>query len=189
MRYLCHMIIIDKTIVSDDVREVLFCCDPEKCKGACCIEGDAGAPLEEEEISLLEDDLHLIKPFMTEAGREVVKANGVFDYDQHGQFVTPLVNDRECAFANFRDGIAYCAIEKAFEEGRIEFRKPLSCHLYPVRISKLIGHEAVNYHKWVICKTALARGKELGLPLSRFLKDALIRKYGQEWYDKLIKGK
>ncbi len=178
------MIIIDKTLVSDELKEVCFCCDLEKCKGACCVEGDAGAPLEEEEISPLEDDLHLIEPYMTEEGIRVVRESGVFDYDEHGHFVTPLVNDRECAFANFDNGIAYCAIEKAYEEKKIGFRKPLSCHLYPLRISKLIGHDAVNYHKWDICKPALEKGRQLHLRLGDFLKEALIRKYGPEWFDK-----
>ncbi|MBU2649472.1 MAG: DUF3109 family protein [Bacteroidetes bacterium] len=179
------MIIIDKSLISGDLQDVKFCCDLEKCKGACCVEGDAGAPLEEEEISLLEDFLDEIKPFMTRKGRKVTEKQGVFDYDIHGGFVTPLVDDRECAFANFEKGIACCAIEKAYEAGKIDFRKPLSCHLYPVRISRLIQHEAVNYHKWVICKPALELGKKLQLPLYLFLRDALIRKYGEAWYKNL----
>ncbi|HPT01387.1 MAG TPA: DUF3109 family protein [Bacteroidales bacterium] len=179
------MIAIDNTLVSDDLHNVCFVCDLRECKGVCCVEGDAGAPLEEEEISLLEDSLDDIKPFMEPAGRAVVEQNGVFDYDSFGQFVTPLVRDCECAFAYFEEGIARCAIEKAFREGKTDFEKPVSCHLYPVRISKYEGFEAVNYHRWYICSEALKKGKKENVPLYVFLKDALIRKYGVKWYEEL----
>lgn len=180
------MIPVGKTIVSDDLVQVFFACDLEKCKGACCVAGDAGAPLEEEEISLLEDHLQEILPFMTERGREIVLKHGVFDYDAAGNFVTPLVNDAECAFTNFKEDIAYCSIERAFEEGKISFRKPISCHLYPVRIQQFSGFDAVNYHKWHICKPALKRGKREGIRLIRFLKEALVRKYGEGWYAEML---
>lgn len=181
------MIIIDDTVISDDLESIHFVCNLKKCKGACCVAGDAGAPLREEEIGFLEDGLDQIKFFMTDAGISVVEANGVFDYDVAGEFVTPLVNDRECAFANFTDGVAWCAIEKAFEEGLIKFRKPVSCHLYPVRITKYATYDAVNYHPWEICRPALVHGKRLGVPLYIFLKESLIRRYGKTWYNKLVK--
>jgi len=181
------MIIIGNTSISDDLYLVGFCCHLERCKGACCVAGDAGAPLEEEEISILEDELEKIKPYMTAQGIQTVEDMGVFDYDVQGKFVTPLVNDGECAFANFENGIAYCAVEKAFFEGVIKFRKPVSCHLYPVRITKYETFEAVNYEKWTICKPALKLGKKQKLPLYVFLKDALIRKYGESWYKELEK--
>jgi len=182
------MIYLDSTLISDDIRDVWFCCDLEKCKGACCIEGDAGAPLEEEEISLIEDYLEFISPFMLPAGRDVVKANGVFDYDAEGNYVTPLVHDRECAFVYFEEGIARCAIEKAFVEKTIPFPKPVSCHLYPVRLKDLAnGNEGLNYHKWSICKKALEKGYKEKIPLYRFLEQAMIRKYGRQWYNRLLK--
>jgi len=179
------MIPVDHTLVSDDLYLVRFACPVEKCKGACCVEGDAGAPLTEEEIAQLEDHIEDIKPFMTDRGIREIEETGVFDYDAMADFVTPLVKGLECAFTNFKDEIAYCAIEKAYEEGVIGFQKPVSCHLYPVRISKLKEGEAVNYHKWEICKKALKEGKVNGIPLYKFCKDALIRQYGVEWYEKL----
>lgn len=181
------MILIGDTAVSDDLHLVRFCCHLERCLGACCVAGDAGAPLEEEEIAILEDELEAIKPFMTERGIATVENSGVFDYDIAGKFVTPLVNDGECAFTNFNNGIAYCAIEKACSEGKTRFLKPVSCHLYPVRITKYATFEAVNYHKWNICKPALKLGNKEGIPLYKFLRTALVRKYGESWYRELEK--
>ena len=180
------MLVIDDIIVSDDLYLVRFCCDLPKCHGACCVEGDAGAPLTEEEISLLEDHIDDIIPFMTFRGKEIISWQGVFDYDAFGKFVTPLVQDIECVFCNFDgEGMAYCAIQKAFEEGKIPFEKPISCHLYPLRISEYDHYEAVNYHKWHICKPALKKGKKEGLMLYQFLKPSLVRMYGEEWFEKL----
>jgi hypothetical protein len=181
------MIVIDKIIVSDEIRDIRFCCHLEKCLGACCIEGDAGAPLEESEIALLEDDIDQVKPFMMKSGIEVVDKSGVFDYDMSGEYVTPLIHNRDCAFVYYENNIARCAIEKAYEEGKISFQKPISCHLYPIRIKKHKDFEAVNYHKWHICEPARTLGKETNLPLYKFLKDPLIRKYGKNWYLKLVK--
>jgi hypothetical protein len=181
------MIVIDNIIISEEIRDIHFCCDLEKCKGACCIEGDAGAPLDEGEISDLEDYIERIKPFMQKDGIAVVEKSGVFDYDMNGEFVTPLIADKDCAFVYYEKDIARCAIEKAYEEKQISFRKPLSCHLYPIRIKKYTGSEAVNYHQWYICKPACVKGKEINLPLYKFLKEPLIRKYGEHWYRKLVK--
>jgi hypothetical protein len=182
------MIVVDNTIISEDLTDVCFSCDLKRCKGDCCVEGDAGAPLEEEEISLLEDYIDEIKPFMNEAGRETVEDVGVFEYDIDGEMVTPLVNNRECAFVVFENGIAMCAIEKAWMAGKTDFRKPVSCHLYPVRISKLKNHIAVNYHKWDICNAALIKGKKENLPLYKYLEEPLTRKFGKEWYKKLTEA-
>ena len=179
------MIIIDNTSISDDLYMVRFCCHLERCLGACCVAGDAGAPLEEDEISILEDELEHFKPYMTQRGIKTVADQGVFDYDIQGKFVTPLVNGGECAFTNFADGIAYCAIERAYNEGQTSFRKPVSCHLYPVRITTYESFDAVNYNKWNICKPALKMGNKQGLPLYKFLKPALVRKYGLKWYKTL----
>jgi hypothetical protein len=181
------MIVIDNTTISDDLSLVRFVCNLKKCKGACCVEGDAGAPLLEEEISALEDAIDAVKPFMTEKGCEVIDSLGVFDYDAAGDFVTPLVNGRECAFAIFDEGIAGCAIEKAHEAGKTDFRKPVSCHLYPVRITAYETFDAVNYHEWPICRPALVNGNRLGVPLYKFLKDSLIRRYGETWYRELVR--
>lgn len=181
------MIIIDKIILSEEVRDVRFCCDLGKCHGACCIEGDAGAPLEEEEISEIEDYIDSIKPYMQEAGITVIEKFGVFDYDMHGEYVTPLIADKDCAFVYYENEIAKCAIEKAYDEKKINFRKPLSCHLYPIRIKKYGKTEAVNYHAWHICKPACAHGKTLNLPLYKFLKEPLIRKFGNDWYQSLVR--
>jgi hypothetical protein len=180
------MILIDNVIVSDEVRDEYFCCDLQDCRGACCIEGNAGAPLEESEISALEDYIDRIMPFMNPEGVKIVQKSGVFDYDQAGEYVTPLIGDRDCVFAVHEEGIAKCAIEKAWESGNVEFRKPISCHLYPIRISTRNNFEAVNYHRWHVCLPARNLGKVKSMPLYKFLKDPLIRKYGKEWYDSLL---
>ena len=182
------MIAIDNTLISDDIRDICFVCDLEKCKGACCVEGDAGAPLEEDEISIIEDCLDEIEPYMTPDGLEVVKKSGVFDYDMFGHFVTPLVHDHECAFVYFENGIAFCAIEKAFRKGKIDFQKPVSCHLYPVRVSGHNDFSALNYHEWHICHEALRNGKKNNVPLYVFLKEPLIRKFGEDWYLQLMES-
>ena len=180
------MLSIENNLVSDDLSRVKFVCDLKKCHGACCVEGDAGAPLDEEEISILEDCLDQIKPYMTAAGREEVERVGVFDYDANGKFVTPLINDKECAFVILENEIAFCAIEKAYNAGRIKFQKPLSCHLYPVRVRNSRDNEVVNYHEWIVCRFALVNGRRLDVPLYMFLKEPLIRKYGRKWYLNLV---
>ncbi len=180
------MIVIDDKIVSDDVVNVLFSCNLTACHGDCCIEGDEGAPLDESEISELEDALDEVAPYMTEAGLKVVDNNGVFDYGADGDYVTPLVNDRECAFVYFENNIALCAIEKAYREGKISFIKPISCHLYPIRITEYADFDAVNYHKWPICSSALSCGVQNGTPVYQSLEEPLVRKYGRKWYDKLV---
>lgn len=181
------MISVGNTLISDDLKEVCFCCDMAKCKGACCVEGDAGAPLEEEEISLLDDYLDAIEPFMTRAGIDEIERSGVFDYDAEGKYVTPLIEGMECAYIFFDNGIARCAIEEAFQQKKIPFPKPLSCHLYPARISRMGKEDAVNYHRWYICDQALVKGHREKLPLYLFLQDALIRKFGRVWYNRFVK--
>ena len=180
------MIIVDDILVSDEIREIYFACNLLACKGDCCILGDAGAPLEEEEIAIMEDDVDDVKPYMTERGLEVINRVGVFEYDSDGEYVTPLVDDIECAFVYFENGISYCAIEKAYIEGKIKFQKPISCHLYPIRLSKIGPSTAINYHNWHICSTALIDGEKSGVPLYKYLKIPLIRKFSEAWYNKLI---
>ncbi len=179
------MISIDNTIISDDLNRICFVCDIKKCKGGCCIEGDAGAPLEAHEISIMEDEIEEIKAFMSEPGISEIEKNGVFDYDAWGNYVTPLINHRECAYVYFEDDIAKCAIEKAWELKKINFRKPVSCHLYPIRIQNYKDFDAVNYHQWGICEKALVNGKRLNVKVYEFLKEPLIRKYGTKWYKEL----
>ncbi|MBN3034829.1 MAG: DUF3109 family protein [Bacteroidales bacterium] len=179
------MLILDNILIGDDITGARFACDLAQCKGACCIQGDTGAPLEPLEIAELEDHLDDIAPFMTRKGLEVVRKEGVFDYDQNGHFVTPLVNGRECAFAVFEKRIARCAIEKAYEAGRIPFGKPISCHLYPIRLSQTGNFTSMQYHRWHICQPARTCGKKKNIPLCLFLKDALIRRFGADWFERL----
>jgi len=180
------MIVIDRTIVSDDLLDKEFVCALDKCKGACCVEGDSGAPLELEETEILERIFEDVKPYMLREGIESVKKFGTWLIDSDGDLVTPLVRGvKQCAYVFFENGIAKCAIERAHAEGKTDFRKPVSCHLYPVRITKHTDYDAVNYNRWDICSPACKNGKELGLAVYEFVKEALIRKYGIEWYQQL----
>jgi hypothetical protein len=179
------MILIDDVLVSDELKDIYFACNLGACKGECCVQGDAGAPLEEEEISIIEDCIDEIKPFMTAKGRLVTELVGVFDYDSDAEYVTPLIDGEECAFVYKENGISFCAIEKAWLEGKIKYRKPVSCHLYPIRLSKLGDFTALNYNKWSICAPAILKGKNLGEPLYKYLEEPIIRKFGREFFDKL----
>ena len=179
------MKIIQNILVSDDLFNEYFCCDLNSCSGLCCVEGDVGAPLEPDEISDLEDNYPIFKKYMTPKGIEKVEESGTFDYDMEGSFVTPLLDDESCAFVFFDNHIAKCAIEKAFLNGEIDFQKPVSCHLYPVRVKILPDYEALNYHRWGVCQSACKNGQSMKLPLYQFLKEPLIRKYGEKWYEEL----
>ncbi len=180
------MFIVDNCIVSEEIADIKFLCNLKKCRGICCKEGDAGAPLEEDEIGVLEDIYEIIEPYMSDEGRIAVQENGdIFDYDIEGNFVTPLIEGQECAFAVIEDDVIQCAIEKAWKDGLIDFRKPISCHLYPIRISNYNEFNALNYHHWSICKDALRKGDAEGVPLYKFLKEPLIRKFGKDWYNEL----
>ena len=179
------MIEIDKTILSRDLIEKKFVCDLQKCKGMCCVEGDSGAPFEKEEIAILEKDLDKILPYLREEGKEVIEEKGVYVIDWDNDFVTPLVNEKECAYAIFEEGIAMCGIEKAYLDGVTTFRKPISCYLYPVRVQKLKRFDAVNYDKWDICQPARENGEKLNVSVFKFLKEPLTQKYGKDWYKQL----
>ncbi|MGY6558371.1 MAG: DUF3109 family protein [Nitritalea sp.] len=183
------MIVIGKTVLSDDIKEQFFVCNLEKCKGACCVEGDAGAPLEDRETKLLEQLYPKIKPFITEAGQRVIESQGTWVYDMDGEKGTPTIGDnRECAYALYDErGILKCGIEQAYLAGVIPFKKPISCHLYPIRIDKYADFEALNYDRWDICAPACDLGTALGVPVYKFLKDPLIRKYGEAWYAELVR--
>lgn len=179
------MIQIGEKIVSRELFEMHFICHLEKCEGNCCVFGDSGAPLEEEEAANLSGELKTILPFLRAEGKRAAREQGAWVIDMENEKVTPLVGREECAYAVFEDGIARCAIEQAYDEGAISFRKPVSCHLYPIRVTKLKQGIALNYHQWSICEPARILGKKEGLPVFRFLKDPLIRVYGEEFYEEL----
>ena len=181
------MIEIGDTLVSEDVLEKRFVCDLSACKGACCVEGDSGAPLDEEELPIMEEIYPKVKPYMRAEGIAAVEKQGVYVKDSwDGEMVTPLVNEKECAYVTFdADGTAKCAIEQAHHDGKIDFYKPISCHLYPVRIKKYRNFDAVNYDKWDICSPARACGMKLDVKVYRFLKGPLTKKYGEAWYNEL----
>lgn len=180
------MFAIQNTLVSLDLLERYFVCDLNACKGACCVKGDAGAPLNEQEIDLLENIIDDILPFLDDEGRAMIKEKGVFEIDVDGDKGTTLLNNGRCAYALVDDnGMVSCGIEKAHVQGAIRFKKPISCHLYPVRITEYENYDAVNYNKWNICSPACSCGAKLQVPLFRFLKEALIRKYGEQWYEEL----
>ncbi|NEQ48712.1 MAG: DUF3109 family protein [Leptolyngbya sp. SIO3F4] len=180
------MIEVGRALIHPDLLQEKFVCDLAACKGACCVEGDAGAPLEEEELALLDENQENIRPFLRPEGIAALEAQGNYIRDIDGEWVTPLVDGKECAYTTFdTDGTAHCGIEQAHRAGATDFRKPLSCHLYPVRIQTYRDFDAVNYDRWDICKPACACGSELNVKVFRFVKDALIRKYGGEWYAEL----
>ena len=181
------MIAIENTLISDDIFTEFFCCNLDVCKGCCCVEGDAGAPLNDEEIHYLEEHIDLIKPYLTEKGREVIENIGVFEIAVDNTTVTPLINRAECAYLVISEnGIAECAIEKAFEDEKITYQKPISCHLYPIRISKVGDSDALNYDRWTICQNACVEGQKKKIKIFQFLKGPLIRKYGSDWYEQVI---
>ena len=181
------MIQIENQIISLDVLEKHFVCDLQSCQGACCVEGDSGAPLYEYELQKLKDNYDKIKPYMQKLGIKEVEKQGLAVYDKEGDLTTPLINNRECVFVIEEDGISFCAVEKAYLNSKTYFKKPISCHLFPIRITEYEEFEAVNYEKIKICNSACSCGEKLQIPLYVFLKEALIRRYGEEWYNKLLK--
>ena len=179
---------LGKTIVSEDIIEKDFMCNLSACKGACCVDGDAGAPLDKEETEILKEIYPKVKPFLSQEGIEVIEKQGTFITTKDGELETPLINNADCAYVNFDEkGIALCGIEEAYNQGEISWKKPISCHLYPVRVKDYSEFSAVNYHKWEICDDACALGKELQIPIYKFVKEALIRKFGEDWYMELEK--
>lgn len=181
------MIVIDNTVISDDIADQYFVCELTKCKGACCIEGDMGAPLNEDELEKLEEVFPKVKPYLNKKGLDAIEKTGLYEQDADGDYVTPTVNGRECAYAIYDPkGILKCGIEQAFLDKKITFRKPISCYLYPIRITKYDHFDALNYDRWHICRPACENGRELGVPLYKFLKDPLITKYGEKWYGELV---
>jgi hypothetical protein len=181
------MIALGHTLISEDVFDKKFVCDLNACKGECCVSGDSGAPLNKKELKTLDKVYPHVKPYMNEKGVAAVEKQGTYVLDSDGDYTTTLVSDgAECAFVYFDEkNIAKCAIEKAYMEGKIEWKKPISCHLYPIRINEFKDYDAVNYHTWHICKPACECGQQLDVPVFKFLKEPLIRKYGESWYEEL----
>lgn len=189
---------IDNVLVSSDILTENFCCDLTKCKGICCIEGDAGAPVTLEEIGQLEDNMDAVREYMSIPAQLVVASQGVACTDKDGDLVTTIVNGRDCVFTCYEDisiadetvkNCCLCAFEKAFRNGKIKWQKPISCALYPIREDTLSnGLTALAYHRWHVCKDAVKKGNELNMPIYRFLKEPLIRRFGEEWYEALCEA-
>lgn len=176
---------IDNTLVSLDLIEKKFLCNLGACRGNCCVEGDSGAPLNDDECKILEDIFETIKPRLTPDGIAAVEQQGKWIVDRDGDLVTPLINNGPCAYAVMDGNIVKCAIEMAWQAGEVSFQKPISCHLYPVRISKVGDYDAVNYEQIELCRDAVLKGNQLGVPVYKFLKGPLVRKYGEDWYNQL----
>ena len=180
------MIQIDDVIISLDVLKEKFCCDLQACKGQCCVEGDSGAPVEEKEKEELEKVLPIVWEELSPKAKEVIQAQGPTFVDGDGDLVTSIVGNKDCVFTCYDEqGCCYCSIEKAFREGKTSFYKPISCHLYPIRVSKIGTYQALNYHRWNVCKAAELLGAEKNIPVYRYLKEPIIRKFGSVWYHEL----
>jgi len=177
---------ISNTLISEEVLDNDFVCNLSACQGACCIEGQSGAPLEEEETQILKALFDKVKPFLRDEGLQAIEEQGAFVKGSDGEWETPLVNDEECAYVTFDDkGVAKCGLEEAYNQGVTDWKKPVSCHLYPIRTRKYSEFTAVNYHKWTICDPACALGDALKVPIYKFVKEALVRKFGRVWYNEL----
>lgn len=180
------MIKINKTLISEAIIDTEFACNLSACKGECCVAGDAGAPLDEPELDILNSIYPKVKPFLRPEGIKAIEEQGTHVLSDFEEHETPLVEGKECAYVNFSDhGTALCGIEMAYRAGEIDFKKPVSCELYPIRVQKLSELQAVNYDKWEICSDACTLGKSLEIPVYKFAKAALKRKFGEEWYTEL----
>ncbi len=183
------MLEIQNSLVSLDLAEQFFCCDLDSCLGECCIEGDAGAPITEEEKQKIEEILPEIYDELLPAAKREIDSNGVAYIDEEGDLVTSIIDGRNCVFTCYEaGGMCHCAIERAYRQGRIDFCKPVSCHLYPLRLTEYPTFTAVNYHRWKICKCAELLGRKNGVRLYQFLKGPLERRFGKEWYAELCEA-
>ncbi|WP_296622487.1 DUF3109 family protein [Marivirga sp.] len=181
------MILVGNAVITDDIKDKNFVCNIEKCKGACCVEGDLGAPLTDEELPIMKEIYPKVKPYLSAEGIKAIEEQGEYIEDWEGDYSTTTINEKECAYAVYDEkNILKCGIEQAHNDGKIDFLKPISCHLYPVRITKYDEYDALNYDRWEICDPACDFGEKLGVPLYKFLKDALIRNYSKEWYEDLV---
>ncbi|HBT84512.1 MAG: DUF3109 family protein [Fermentimonas sp.] len=183
------MIQIQQTIISDDIFKEHFICDLCKCKGQCCVDGESGAPLEQHEFEDINEILPEIWDDLSPAAQDLINEQGIAYTDYDGELVTSIIKGRECVFTYFdENGVCKCAIDNAYSEGRINVQKPISCHLYPIRLKEYVEFTAVNYHKWSVCEPAVDLGRQKGLPLFRFLKEPLIRKFGENWYNEVCEA-
>ena len=179
---------LGKTIVSEDILDKDFVCNLNACKGACCVDGDAGAPLDISETKILEEIYPKLRPYLRKEGIQAIEFQGTFITTENQELETPLIEGGECAYVTFDSkGVALCGIEQAYNDGIVDWKKPISCHLYPVRVKDYSEFSALNYHKWQICDDACTLGKELQVPVYKFVKEALIRKFGEDWYGELEK--
>lgn len=186
---------IGNVLISTDIITEKFCCDLSKCKGMCCIEGDAGAPVEFDEIADIEQSADIVWSGLSASAQSVIERQGVVYNDRDGDLVTSIVNGKDCVFTCYKDldwdgatikDCCLCALESAYREGKSSFCKPISCSLYPIREKKMSnGMVGLNYHKWDICSDAREKGKALDLPVYKFLKEPLTRRFGAEWYAEL----
>jgi len=176
---------LGKTIVSEDILAKDFVCNLSACKGACCVDGDAGAPLSKEETTILESIYPQIKPFLRTEGIAAIETQGSWTTGTEGELETPLIENRDCAYVIYDGPTALCGIEQAYNQGVVSWKKPVSCHLYPIRVKDFTEFAAVNYDKWDICSDACELGKELQVPVYKFVKEALIRRFGIDWYTEL----
>jgi hypothetical protein len=182
---------IDDCLVSEEILTEYFACDYEKCKGCCCVIGDSGAPMEECESEAIEKNYHIFSPLMTDAGRAAVASKGFFEIDMDGDMVTPLVpGSEECAYTLFdEEGNCFCSMERCWFQGQGDFRKPISCWLYPIRITELSnGTRALNLHRWHICQDAFARGKKEKIRVYQFLREPIERYFGEDFYAALCEA-
>lgn len=177
---------IGDAVVGIDVIEKKFICDLSKCKGSCCVEGDAGAPVLDSEVNIIKQVVPVVWNDLSKDAQEEITKNGPVYTDEDGDVVTSIIDGKDCVFTYYdENGLCKCAIEKAYREGKTDFYKPISCHLYPIRLQKYRDFIAVNYHRWQICDGALALGKKEGVHVYQFLKEPLIRAFGEEWYEEL----
>lgn len=179
------MIQIDNKVVGTSVLDECFICDLPKCLGACCVHGISGAPLEIEEIEILEAEMENILPYLKPEGVKAIEAQGVAVADFEGEITTPLIDGKECAYCIEENGISFCGIEKAYNAGKTTYLKPISCHLYPIRIKKFGDIIAVNYDRWDICKHAITLGNKEGVEVYKFLKGPIVRHFGEDFYNQL----
>lgn len=181
-----HIIQVGDVLVSPDIITEKFCCDLDKCKGECCVEGDAGAPLTMDEIAGIEDALDIVWNDMSASAQAVVDKQGVAYNDRDGDLVTSIVNGKDCVFTCYENGCCLCALERAYRSGKTKFIKPISCALYPIREKRFAGGlVGLNYNRWDVCRPAVEKGRELELPVYKFLEGPLVRRFGKEWYQEL----
>ena len=182
------LIEIGNKIVSTDIFSEQFTCDLNKCKGACCVKGNGGAPLNEKEVDKIQNNIEKIKPYMSKSGIETVNREGIYYLDEEDTPATKLIDKKECCFVYFdEDEIAKCSIETAYKAGDINFNKPESCHLYPIRTKEFNEFTAINYETWDICSPACSLGKSLKVPVYQFLKEPIIRVFGNSFFEELTK--